>query len=109
MESHIELSEILDWGLPLSYSTAYNVPHVLNRIHIRTTSRSRQCRNGFLAEIIANESRSVRSGVIIHKNRPCTERVIVKVGYNDRMQDVTVVFNATEVSFYSHQRQLAIV
>jgi hypothetical protein len=80
---------------------------------------SQMCSNGFrthgrpwkwgyrlIMQVICHNTSSVWSGVVIHKDRPCIQRMIVKVRHNTCFNDVFPIDLSIEVASYCNEVKL---
>ena len=77
---------------------ANKLPCVLNRVHIKGHGRPMKYTiRLYLPEFSYNAS-SKRFGVIVHKDHPVNQRIIIKMGYTVYSKNVIVVCNAIQVT-----------
>ena len=71
---------------------------MLDWVHIKGHSRPLKCVNRLLLPEFSYNARSVRSGVIVHKDQPVSQRMIIKLRHNGGIKHVVTVCNSTEVT-----------
>jgi hypothetical protein len=61
------------------------------------------------AQVICHNTSSVGYGVIIHKDRPCIQRLIVKVRYNTCFKDALPTYLSIEVGLYCNEVNFTVI
>ena len=67
-------------------------------VHIRGHGRPLKCVNRLLLPEFSYNASSVRSGVIVHKDRPVSQWMIINIGYKVCINHVVAVCNAIGVT-----------
>ena len=67
-------------------------------VHIRGYHRPLNFFNRLLLSEVSYNASSVRSGVIIHKDYPVSQWMIIKIGYNVCVYHVVAICNAIDVT-----------
>ena len=78
--------------------TTKNVPCVLDRVHIKGHGRPMKYTIRLLLPEFSYNASSKRFGVIVHKDHPVIQWIIIKMGYNVYSKHVIVLCNAIEVT-----------
>jgi hypothetical protein len=82
----------------LVHLTANRAPYALDWVHIRGQGRLMKCVNRLLLSEFSHNASSVRSGVIVHKDMPVNQWMIIKKGCNVCAEHVVTVCNTIEVT-----------
>ena len=62
-----------------------------------------------LLEVGGYCSCTMRPGVVIHIHRPCSQWVVVEIGDNNWLQDISHVLITSWIALYGDQIQLAVM
>ncbi|XP_041372414.1 uncharacterized protein LOC121385427 [Gigantopelta aegis] len=109
MQSNFQFSQILYRGVQFLYSTAKNVPNVLQGIQIGAHGGPRQSRHSVVLEMRRHSPGTVRPGVVIHVLRPCSEWVVVEMWHHNWFQDLTDALVTCQIALNGDQVQLAVM
>ena len=66
----------------LVHFTANKVPYMLDCVHIKGHGRPLKCVNRLLLPEFSYNASSVQSGLIVHKELPVSQWMIIKMMYN---------------------------
>ena len=71
--------------------TAKHAPDMFKLIEVRAHGGPGQGLHRFLLEVICYSSSTMRSGVVIHVHRPGGKWVVVEMGHDDWLKDLSDV------------------
>jgi len=74
------------------------VPYVLDWVHIKEHVRPLKYVNRLLLHEFSYNTNNVQFGVIVHTDRPVSQWMIIKMGYNVCIKYVIAVCNAIQVT-----------
>ena len=109
MQWFLQVISSLNKWYSFFHSTTDNVPDLLDRVKIKNPGRPWKCGYRLAMQVICHNTTSVGSGVVIHKDRSCIQRIIVKVRHNTCFKDVLPIDLSIEVASYCNEVKLTVI